>query len=544
MRKNLIALVFLGANSFWWTPLCIGNESHDLAPFDTFHSNFGEVLILEEAVFRELFSSNPMPAIDESKKSDTKDGTDYPKLEKQPPEHNLLTQVEPKKTSSISKEASDTFFDPKDKSVITNKVTRKAIVKQPTFPTNSTGSVVVPKKPSSIDGVDYSNMEKQPTEDLSLAQVEPKKIPSISKEASDTFVKSKNKPEDLNNTKEKLSQEVNFPEASFLNADFFEDSLSEAYTLEEDPMGAQRLLQVRNSTFSPSIVGSSSFNYTSNPFKQPKAYKTHNKSTSLDLSLTFNLGLGEYGIGQEVVCVPSLSFIQMRSYMDPIKDYGDKFLKDSSLNTETQIASLSLPFILPNDYSLTFSHTYTAPSTYRGKKEQLMYSNTPKVSFSKNFILESGDTCTFSTGMSYIFSESDTLEEQFRSLSESTGLSFAFLEAITVQAGQSLNDGPANLQDGFGFDLSFSYTKQYGDRLTFIPSISYNSTNFTEATNSNRKDKVYNAGISTNFAFTEWLNLGGLSNFSWKRTSGTEDDALLSFDDFVGGLTLSVNHSF
>lgn len=536
-------MFFLGVSSFLGTFPCIGNESHDQATFDTFHSNFGEVLIIDEAVFMESFSSNPMPSIDESKKSHTKDVTDYPKQEKQPPDHNLLTQVEPKKTSSISKETSDTFVKPKNKPVI-NKVTRKAVLSKSSFPSISKVSVVAPKKSSSIDGVDYSNMEKQPTEGRSLAQVEPKKTPSISKEVSDTFVEPKNIPEDINSTNETLSQEVNFPEASFLNADFFEDSLSEAYTLEEDPMGAQRLLQVRNSTFSPSVVGSSSFNYTSNPFKQPKAFKTHNKSTSLDLSLTFNLGLGEYAIGQEVVCVPALSFIQMRSYMDPVKDYGDEYLKDPGLNTETQIASLSLPFILPNDYSLTFSHTYTAPSTYRGKKELLMYSNTPKMSFSKNFILQSGDTCTFSTGISYIFSESDTLEEQFRSLSDSTGLSFAFLEAITVQAGQSLADGPANLQDGFGFDLSFSYTKQYGDRLTFIPSISYNSTAFTQAANSNRMDKVYNAGISANFAFTESLNLGGLSNFSWKRTSGTEDDALLSFDDFVGGLTLSVNHSF
>ena len=330
----------------------------------------------------------------------------------------------------------------------------------------------------------------------------------------------------------------------FLNAEFFADSLSEAYTLEEDPMGAQRLLQVRNSTLTPSVVGSTSFNYTSNPFKQAKANKTHSKATSLDLSLTFNLGLGEYGIGQEVVCAPAFSFIQMRSFMDPIEDYGTEFSKDPGLNTDTQIASLSIPFVLPNDFSLTLSHTYTAPSTYRGKKEQLMYSNTPKLSFAKNFILDSGDTITFSTGVSYTFSESDTLEEQFRSLADSTGLSFAFLEAITIQAGQSLADGPANLQDGIGHEISLSYTKQLGDMLTVIPSVSYNSTSFTEATNASRMDKVYNAGISANLAITEWLNLGGLSNFSWKRTSGTDDNALLSFDDFIGGVTLSVNHSF
>ena len=330
----------------------------------------------------------------------------------------------------------------------------------------------------------------------------------------------------------------------FLNADFFADSLAEAYTLEEDPMGAQRLLQVRDSALTPSVNVSSSFNYTSNPFKQPKSSKTHNKSTSLDLSLSFNLGLGEYGIGDEVVCAPALSFIQMRSFMDPIEDYGSEFLKDPGLNTDTQIASLSLPFVLPNDFSLVFSHTYTAPSTYRGKKQQLMYSNTPKLSFIKNFILDSGDTISFSAGASYTFSESDTLEEQFKQLSDSTGLSFAFLEAITVQAGQSLADGPANLQDGIGHEISISYTKLVGEKLTLVPSFSYFSTAFTEGSNKSRTDKVYNAGLSANFAFFEWLSISGLSNFSWKRTSGTEENALLSFDDFIGGVTIGVNHSF
>ena len=155
-----------------------------------------------------------------------------------------------------------------------------------------------------------------------------------------------------------------------------------------------------------------------------------------------------------MVCAPALSFIQMRSFMDPIEDYGTEFSKDPGLNTDTQIASLSLPFVLPNDFSLVFSHTYTAPSTYRGKKEQLMYSNTPKIAFVKNIILDWGDTITISTGASYTFSESDTLEQQFQQLSESTGLSFAFLEAITVAAGQSLADGPANLQDGIGHEIS------------------------------------------------------------------------------------------
>jgi len=190
------------------------------------------------------------------------------------------------------------------------------------------------------------------------------------------------------------------------------------------------------------------------------------------------------------------------------------------------------------------SHTYTAPSTYRGKKENLMYSNTPKVSFVKNIVFSSGDTLSVSTGVSYTFSESDSLEEQFKTLSEETGLSFAFLEAITVSAGQSLADGPSNLQDGIGHDISLSYTKPLGEKLTLLPSLSYVSTNFTEGSNKSRLDKIYNAGVSASYAITEWLSIAGLSNFSWKRTSGTEEDDLLKFDDFIGGLSISVNHSF
>ena len=98
--------------------------------------------------------------------------------------------------------------------------------------------------------------------------------------------------------------------------------------------------------------------------------------------------------------------------------------------------------------------------------------------------------------------------------------------------------------DGIGHDISLSYTKPLGEKLTLLPSLSYVSTNFTEGSNKSRSDKVYNAGISANYALTEWLSIAGLTNFSWKRTSGTEEDDLLEFDDFIGGLSISVNHSF
>ena len=92
-----------------------------------------------------------------------------------------------------------------------------------------------------------------------------------------------------------------------------------------------------------------------------------------------------------------------------------------------------------------------------------------------------------------------------------------------------------------------SYTKANGRKnLTLVPTLSYVSTGpLLKVLIKSRMDKVYSSGLSANYAFTEWLSLAGLSNFSWKRTSGTdEEDDLLSFDDFIGGVTLSVNHAF
>ena len=62
-----------------------------------------------------------------------------------------------------------------------------------------------------------------------------------------------------------------------------------------------------------------------------------------------------------------------------------------------------------------------------------MYSNTPKSTFVKNFILDSGDTITISDTGRVILFESDTLEQQFQQLSESTGLSLPFLKLLRLQ---------------------------------------------------------------------------------------------------------------
>lgn len=335
--------------------------------------------------------------------------------------------------------------------------------------------------------------------------------------------------QDIDSSKKSSSNGEPMP---FLTADFFADSLSEAYTLEEDPMGSQRLLQVRSSTLAPSVVASTSFNYSSNPEKVANPSKKD--GTSLNLSLTLNLGMGEYGIGENVVLAPAINFVQMRTFTDPVHDFGNEM---TVYDLDTQIASLSLPFVLPNDFSLVFSHSYVVPSTFRGKKQQISYSNTPSFALTKNFLLASGDIINFTAGASYTFSEGDTLEQQIND-----PVYFSFIEAVMQQSGISTASAyPSNLQDGIGHSLTISYTKMIGDALTFVPSLAYQSTSFTKGTNTSRVDKIYNAGLSASHAFTEWLNLSGMVNYSWKRTN---DINTPEFEDFMGGLTLSVNHSF
>jgi len=89
--------------------------------------------------------------------------------------------------------------------------------------------------------------------------------------------------------------------------------------------------------------------------------------------------------------------------------------------------------------------------------------------------------------------------------------------------------------------LSLSYSKMLTESLSLAPSLSYQSISFTEGANKSREDKIYNMGISANMMFTEWLTLSGLVNYSVKKTN---DINTPEFDDFLGGVTLGVNHSF
>jgi len=317
----------------------------------------------------------------------------------------------------------------------------------------------------------------------------------------------------------------------FLTSDFFAGSLAGA-TTEQDPMGTQRLLQVKNSRFSPSLLAGTSFKHTSNPDKTENPQRKN--STTLDLTIGVNLGLGEYAVGDYFVCAPAASLMQMRTYNDPLQ----KFDKDMRVyDADVFIAGLTAPLVLPNDYTLTLSHSYVAPSTFRGGRNLISYSNTPTITLTKNMPMEDGNMLILVAGMSYTFSNGDTLEEQIADT-----VYFNFLKAVMEEGGGSpANDYPANLQDGYTFMLSASYMIPYSERISIIPTISYQSFSFTEGMNDGRVDKTFNFGVSASYLWYEWLSLSLMANYTTKSSNNPNTP---EFDDFIFGGGINVNHAF
>ena len=317
----------------------------------------------------------------------------------------------------------------------------------------------------------------------------------------------------------------------FLTSDFFADSLAGA-TTEKDPMGTQRLLQVKNSRFSPSVVAGSSFKHTSNPDKAETPVRKN--STTLDLSLGINLGLGEYGVGDYFVCTPAASLMQMRTYNDPL----GKFDKDMRVyDADVFIAGLSVPLVISDVNTLTFSHSYVAPSSFRGDKNNISYSNTPSVTLTKNLPMNNGQMLILVAGMSYTFSDGDTLEEQI-----ADPFYFNFLKAVMEAGGGSpSNDYPGNLQDGYSYMLSSSYMIPLSEKISIVPSLSYQSFFFTEGMNSGRIDKTLNIGASASYVWLDWLSISLMGNYTskWSNNPDTPE-----FEDFIFGVGVNANYAF
>jgi hypothetical protein len=319
---------------------------------------------------------------------------------------------------------------------------------------------------------------------------------------------------------------------SAVPSDFFADALAKAKA-GDDAMGTQRLVDVKSSELTPSLSLSSSYKYTSNPTKSTAPSKPED-GTTFDLSLMMMMGLGEYGIGEDVVSSPSLMLMHMRTYNDPVKDFGTDL---RGVDMDIQIAGLTLPFVLPNDYTLSVGNTYVRAISFRNDGttpnlqfggDVVMYSNTPSVSLSKTIPLANGDILTATGALSYAVSSGDTLSETLK------------LTADQLLAA-GLPNTVADLQTGASYSLNLSYIKPVTDKLTLTPSLSISKMYYKKGTNVGKADVTYMLGMSASYPINDWLNLTGAANYTAK--DGNRGD-VIEFRDFTSGFSFAVNHSF
>ena len=320
---------------------------------------------------------------------------------------------------------------------------------------------------------------------------------------------------------------------TFLSSDFLAGALeSTSIVEEEDSMGTQRLIDVKSSKLSPSISTSFGYNYSSNPVKVDKSSPGYlDDGFTAQMNLSFNMGLGEYGLGEEVLITPSLMLMQMRTYNDPIKDYGKS---QSVYDVDVQIIGFSIPFVLPDDFIVTLGHSYVRPIAFR-TENVISYSNTPSLTLTKNFPLPTGDVISFTAGLSYSFTEGDTLKDQ---ITDPTY--YSFIEAVMGGADSVLSQYPSNLQDSLTHTLNLVYLMPVGDRLTLSPSVVYSNSMYTSGSFTNRSDQTYSGGLNAAYPIFDWLSVSGSANYMSKKSS----DASAEFKDFVGGVTIGVNYAF
>jgi hypothetical protein len=322
------------------------------------------------------------------------------------------------------------------------------------------------------------------------------------------------------------------PPASFLASDFFAGALEAARA--GDAMGTQRLVDVKSGRLTPSIAFNMGYNYTSNPIKVNKQSAGYSPDgfTAL-LNLTFNMGLGEYGVGDDVLLAPALMLMHMRTYTDPAKDHGREM---EGFDVDVQIAGLTLPVILPNDYILSLGNTYMRPISFRADNV-ISYSNTPNLSLTKTLPLPTGDILSITAGTSYAFSNGDTLEDTLVADAEY----FNFIKAVMEAANTTpLAEQPINAQNAWTHTLNLSYIKPIGEQITLTPSITVSRAEYTEGANEGRDDTSYLAAVVAAYTISEWVNVSAATNYMWKRSS----DSTLEFEDFIGGVTMGFNYSF
>ena len=337
-----------------------------------------------------------------------------------------------------------------------------------------------------------------------------------------------------------IAQTADGVDADLFNSGFFSDVLDQAKQ-SDDAMGTQRIVDQRKSRFEPSLLFSTNYNYNSNPLAAADNAKVWEDGFVTSFNLGFNLGLGEYPIGDEVLFTPSLYLSHSRTYYDLVKDNGGS---SKYLDSDSQIVSVSFPFALPNDFALRISHTYFRPIDFRNDKSDI-YINAPSVSFEKQWSLPTGGFLNATVGAGLSFSEGS---EYFASLisagvdPNAARLLIANLESTSGPIGSSR---PTNLQDSWNHQISVSYMHPLSEKLFAIPTVGYSKSAYTEGRYKGRQDSVTNLGLNFSYGLSEWLNLSLVSNYSIKNTNdkGKAED-IVDYKNFLSGVGFGINYAF
>jgi hypothetical protein len=319
------------------------------------------------------------------------------------------------------------------------------------------------------------------------------------------------------------------PALSFNASDFF--SGFDIADLGDGAMGTQRLVEVKSGRLTPSLAFTMAYNYSSNPYltKVPQEQDAFNAV----FNLLFNMGLGEYAVG-DTLLTPALSLMQMRTYSDPVKDYGTSF-REQGFDTDLQTAGLMIPILLPRDYTISLGHTYARAINFR-TSAILTYSNTPNIALTKMLPLESGDILSFTLGTSYTFPTASGPNQDAEVQQQQNLLDAAF--------GQQ--EDRVNLQQSWSHIFNLIYIMPIDEKLTLTPSVALNMLQFVQGSNDGREDITYIAGLNASYLITEWFNVSAAANYTWKRTNdvGRNLPTLPEFENFTGGVTLGFNYSF
>jgi long-subunit fatty acid transport protein len=229
---------------------------------------------------------------------------------------------------------------------------------------------------------------------------------------------------------------------------------------------------------------------------------------------------------------PALMLMHMRTYTDPAKDHGSEM---EGFDVDVQIAGLTLPIILPHDYTVVLGHSYVRPISFRADNV-ISYSNTPNLSLTKILPLPTGDVLSITAGTSYAFSTGDTLEQQI-----ADEVYYNFIKAVMETSNTTpLAEHPINAQNAWTHTLNLSYIKPIGEQITLTPSITVSRAEYTEGANEGRDDTSYLAAVVAAYTISEWVNVSAATNYMWKKSS----DSTLDFEDFIGGVTMGFNYSF